>query len=97
MELRYGFQVAPGQCFSCGNGDNTLRTFDFGVMPGAGVRKFTVYICERCIDACHKRLHEAEAEPVVEDAATIEWKQRAVAAEARLQKFLALAEVEGQL
>jgi len=61
VELTYGFKVAPGQCFSCGQSDPAKPAFDFGLMPGAGgFAKFRIYICGDCITAAASKLTEGE-------------------------------------
>ena len=51
MELRNGFQVAPGQCAVCATSDQSLPVIDLCQDDPAIVRRSRIYICGPCVVA----------------------------------------------
>lgn len=97
MDVRQGFQVAPGKCFTCSNGDPKLWVIDTGADDPSVVKRHRVYICAPCILAAAKSLEPHTGVKLVSDDALAvmhassqqadEWLQRAEAAEARLAEI----------
>lgn len=65
MDVRQGFQVAPGKCFTCNNSDPSLWVIDTGADHPGEVKRFRVYICAPCVLAAAKMLDEHTDSKVV--------------------------------
>jgi hypothetical protein len=97
MDVRIGFQVAPGQCFTCSTPDPTKPVIDTGSDHPGVVRRFRVYICGECILSAAKQLTpytDVHVVPGVELAGMVadasaaqEYRERAESAEARLRNI----------
>jgi hypothetical protein len=100
MDVRIGFQVAPGKCFTCSAHDGQLPVIDTGFEHPGVVRRFNVYICRDCVLAMVKMLEPHIAERVVSVetldtmmATTVlseSYRERAEAAESKLAGLAAL-------
>ena len=56
MDVRQGFQVAPGKCFICQNSDPKLWVLDTAQDHPGVVQRFRVYLCSVCVVAGAKML-----------------------------------------
>lgn len=100
MDVRVGFQIAPAQCFTCGNGDSSLVVVDTGEHPLA-IKRFRIYICDGCVTAMAKKVAEykgeawvspQEAEKLMGAAGeSVMWQDRAEVAEGKLSELAEFA------
>jgi len=56
MDVRQGFQVAPGKCFVCSTPDPSVWVIDTCQDDPAEVRRARVYLCANCVVAAAKML-----------------------------------------
>lgn len=103
MDVRQGFQVAPGQCFTCRTSDPKAWVIDTGSDHPGVVRRFRVYICGECIVSAAKMLTPhtdvhvvpgVELAGMVADASAAQaYRERAETAEARLAEIAGFVNV----
>ncbi len=97
MDVRQGFQVAPGQCFTCRTSDPKAWVIDTGQDHPEVVRRHRIYICSGCVLAMAKMLTphtdvllvSADALQVMHGttAQAEAWRERAEAAEGKLAEL----------
>ena len=100
MDVRQGFQVAPGQCFTCRTSDPKAWVIDTGQDHPEVVRRHRVYICSGCVLAMAKMLTphtdvllvSADALQVMHGttAQAEAWRERAEVAEGQLTELASL-------
>lgn len=99
MDVGHGFQVSPGQCFSCGASGNEKLRADFGEVPS--IRRTRMYVCDECVIAAAKKMADMGGNVVVlttreamelDEKADLydEWRGRAEAAEGKLRDLASL-------
>lgn len=100
MDVRQGFQVAPGQCFTCRTSDPKAWVIDTGQDHPEVVRRHRIYICSGCVLAMAKSLSphtdvllvSADALQVMQGtrAQAEGWRERAEQAEGQLTELASL-------
>ena len=106
MDVRTGFQVAPGSCFSCGTSDQSKVVTDWGDHPQA-VRRLRIYLCDECVTAGAQGVAKYKGLPwvPVSEVAALQaqlleldgLRARAEAAEARLADIADWIKASGAL
>lgn len=93
MDVGFGFQVFPGQCWSCGSGDPNAKRVDFGEYPQGQVRRARIYLCATCITGAASLVADAVGLVVVPSEAYLEDRRRAAEAD-RLKERAETAEAK---
>ena len=56
MDVKIGMLISPAQCYTCGNGDQTMAVVDCGDFERAAIRRHRIYFCSVCVQAAAKML-----------------------------------------
>lgn len=101
MDVKFGFQVFPGQCLGCGCSDQLMKVADFGESPSGLGRRARLYLCATCCVGAASQVGDHVGMAVITQdelrslridvGAASEWQRRAEAAEGKLATLAELA------